>query len=186
MGRPKKHDWRKLFSDVGGDSFEFTLVRGVDYDCSDLMMVQTVRNHASSHGGLAVSFQVDERNPGTVTAFVAPKPPGTARPPKKRSKYGAVKTECDGVTFDSKKEAKRYNELKLLLLAGEIEHLQRQPAFPITVNGVKVGTYKADFSYMEKGELVIEDVKSEPTKTAVYRLKKKLVEAMYGVRITEV
>ena len=126
-----------------------------------------------------------------------------------RSKYKAVKTTIDGVTFDSKKEAKRYTELKLLEKAGHITHLELQPEYQITINGAKICKYKADFRYFtvrqenneqyynSKGEWqtptmtgdkegqIVEDVKG--FKTPIYRLKKKLVEACYpGTQIKEV
>ena len=126
-----------------------------------------------------------------------------------RSKYKAVKTTIDGITFDSKKEAKRYTELKLLEKSGHITHLELQPEYQITINGAKICKYKADFryftvraennerSYNSKGEWqtptmtgdkegqIVEDVKG--FKTPIYRLKKKLVEASYpGTLIKEV
>lgn len=120
-----------------------------------------------------------------------------------RSKYGAVRTTIDGVTFASKREAARYGELKMLQKAGQIHGLELQPVFPLrvvlstgTIHGAAralagdypvVGKYIADFAYEDSmGRRVIEDVKSAPTKTAVYRLKKKMVEASYGITITEV
>ena len=99
------------------------------------------------------------------------------------SKYNAVKTEVDGFVFDSKAEARRYSELKLLERVGEIEKLELQPKFPIVVNGKKIATYIADFKYISYGSLVIEDVKG--MKTPIYRLKKKLVEAIYSIEIKE-
>jgi len=126
-----------------------------------------------------------------------------------RSKYKAVKTTIDGITFDSKREAKRYTELKVLEKAGHITHLELQPEYQITINGAKICKYKADFryftvraennerSYNSKGEWqtptmtgdkegqIVEDVKG--FKTPIYRLKKKLVEASYpGTLIKEV
>jgi hypothetical protein len=102
-----------------------------------------------------------------------------------RSKYRAIRTEVDGKVFASKKEAKRYAELKLLLKAGAIRELFLQPKFPVTVNDIQVFTYVADFQYMEAdGALVVEDVKG--VKTPMYRLKKKCVEAQYGIEIREV
>ena len=126
-----------------------------------------------------------------------------------RSKYKAVKTTIDGITFDSKKEAKRYTELKLLEKSGMITHLELQPTYDITINGAKICKYKADFRYFtvrqenneqcynSKGEWqtptmtgdkegqIVEDVKG--FKTPIYRLKKKLVEASYpGTQIKEV
>ena len=102
-----------------------------------------------------------------------------------RSKYKAVKTEVDGITFDSKREAARYMELVLLERAGEISRLELQPSFECIIDGKKICTYKADFRYFTAKECVVEDVKG--VKTPVYRLKKKLVEALYpGVKIKEV
>ncbi len=107
----------------------------------------------------------------------------------KRNKYGAVKTEVDGIKFDSKAEAKRYMELKLLEKAGEISGLQLQPRYDFSLNGVKIGFYKADFYYIDGDGVevpykeVVEDVKG--MKTPVYRLKKKLMKAMHGIDILE-
>lgn len=99
------------------------------------------------------------------------------------SKYRSVKTLVDGIVFASKKEAMRYLELKFLARAGEITDLELQPAFPIKIAGQKICVYKADFSYQQCGERVVEDVKG--VKTPVYRLKKKLVEAYYNIKILE-
>ena len=100
-------------------------------------------------------------------------------------KYGNQKTEVDGYLFDSKREANRYMELKLLERAGEISSLELQPSFELLVQGGKsVGKYYADFRYTQNEEVVVEDAKG--VKTDVYRLKKKIVEAVYGIRIVEV
>ena len=99
------------------------------------------------------------------------------------NKYKAIKTVVDGITFDSKKEARRYGQLKMLVSAGQISELKLQPRFDLIVNGKKCGFYKADFDYIEAGKRVIEDVKG--MKTPVYNLKKKLVKAIYGVDIFE-
>ena len=64
------------------------------------------------------------------------------------TKYRAIKTVVDGITFDSKKEAKRYSELKMMEKAGIIATLRLQPEFKCMVNGKKVCTYKADFEYL--------------------------------------
>ena len=100
------------------------------------------------------------------------------------TKYHAIKTVIDGITFASKAEAARYNELKLLERSGEIDSLILQPVFPIAVNDKKICKYIADFSYYAGKKNIIEDVKG--MKTPVYRIKKKLVEAIYGIEITEV
>jgi len=101
------------------------------------------------------------------------------------SKYRAVPTIVDGIRFASKKEARRYRELKLLEKAGEIKDLELQKKYSLLVAGSKVGVYIADFVYQEKGNdfLTVEDVKG--VRTPVYRLKKKIFEAMYRIEIRE-
>jgi hypothetical protein len=113
----------------------------------------------------------------------------------KPSKYRAIPTQIDGIHFDSKKEARRYAELLMLMRAGEIRDLVCQPEFPLFTAHHKggavhqVGTYTADFRYRKgpTGVLVIEDVKSPATrKNATYRLKKRMTELAYGITVTEV
>lgn len=88
--------------------------------------------------------------------------------------------------FDSKKEAARWGELLILQRVASISALRRQVRFPLVVNGVLVCVYVADFVYIEAGRRVIEDVKSAFTrKLPVYRLKKKLMRAVWGIDIRE-
>lgn len=102
-------------------------------------------------------------------------------------KYRNKPVEVDGYKFASKKEARRYHELKLLLNANVIDDLELQPRFPIELNGEKICTYVADFAYTENGKRITEDVKSEITrKNSTYRLKKKLVKAVYCIDIVEI
>ena len=105
-----------------------------------------------------------------------------------KSKYKAVKTEVDGIKFDSKKEARRYVELKLLEKAHQIENLQCQVRFPLirkSAYGREI-VYIADFTYLEDGKLVVEDVKSAITKkNDVYRLKKRLMQEVHNITIRE-
>lgn len=100
------------------------------------------------------------------------------------NKYHAKKTEYNGRTFDSKKEANRAWELDMLKKAGEVVDIDYQPVFVCVVEGKKICKYYADFqvTYAD-GRVEIEDVKG--MKTPVYRLKKKLVEALFGVEILE-
>lgn len=99
------------------------------------------------------------------------------------SKYRAKKTVIDGIKFDSRKEAKRYTELKLLERNGDIEKLTLQPRFLLQEGFRKNGKayrkieYVADFMYEQDGKLIIEDVKG--IKTDVYKLKQKLFEKKY-------
>ncbi len=100
------------------------------------------------------------------------------------AKYSNVFTEVDNIKFRSKREAIRYQELKMLERSGKITGLVLQPRYPINVNGQFICTYVADFRYKERGIVVIED--SKGMRTPLYKLKKKLVEALYAIRITEV
>ncbi len=108
----------------------------------------------------------------------------------KRGKYNAKRTEAHGIMFDSKAEADRYCELRLLERSGEITNLELQPRFDLIVNGENCGFYKGDFVYFsrpsngKRGEHVVEDCKG--VRTAVYKLKKRLVAALYHVQIVEV
>lgn len=103
----------------------------------------------------------------------------------KANKYRAVRTVVDGISFASKREAKRYSELRLLEQGGVISDLELQVCYPCEVNGQLVCRYYADFRYREGGRVVVEDVKVNPTATPVYKLKKKLVRALYGLEILE-
>lgn len=104
-------------------------------------------------------------------------------------KYRNTPTVVDGVSYASKKEARRAGELALLERAGEIRFIRHQPSFPLDVNGHHVCTYIADFAYVRTADdvQVIEDVKSPITrKNPVYRLKKKLLRAVHNLEIVEV
>ena len=101
------------------------------------------------------------------------------------SKYRAIKTIVDNVLFDSKAEAARYNELKLLLKAGEISNLVIHPPYKLFVNNKLICKYVADFSYYDRfAKLIVEDVKG--VKTPVYNLKKKFMLAVHGITINEI
>lgn len=99
------------------------------------------------------------------------------------NKYNAKKTVVDKIKFDSKKEAKRYVDLKILERLKMISNLELQPRYDLIINGVKCGFYKADFRYVNNGITIVEDVKG--MKTPIYNLKKKLVKAIYNIDIFE-
>lgn len=108
---------------------------------------------------------------------------------KKRSnKYRNIKVEIDGIKFASKKEGRRYLELKLLKQAGEIKDFKIQPKYKFELNGVKICTYLADFDVIHNdNSLIVEDVKSDATrKLPVYRIKKKLMKAFYNIDVKEI
>lgn len=100
----------------------------------------------------------------------------------RRSKYGNIKAEADGMLFASKAERGRWMDLRLMEKAGEIKELQRQIRYPLEVNGMHICDYIADMVY-EKNGLVVEDVKGY--RTEIYRLKKKLMLACHGIEIKE-
>jgi len=104
------------------------------------------------------------------------------------NKYNAKKTTVDGIKFDSKREAKRYGELKLWEKSGGINRLRVHPSWDLIVNEVFIGRYTADFVYHTWADvLVVEDVKSPATaKRADYRLRKRLMLALHGIEIEEV
>lgn len=113
------------------------------------------------------------------------------------SKYRAKKIKVDGITFDSKREAHRYSELKLLERAGKIEHLELQKEFELIPAQYEQSSkrkrgkclerackYKADFCYIKNGEQIVEDTKGYKTKD--YIIKRKLMLYVHGIKIREV
>lgn len=124
-----------------------------------------------------------------------------------RSKYGSRKQTVSGITFDSRREARRFQELRLLEPAGEISDLrlqvkyvliptQRAPSFEVYKRGPNKGrrkpwevlekecAYIADFVYTKGDETVVEDAKGVRTKE--YIIKRKLMLERYGIQIREV
>jgi len=98
-----------------------------------------------------------------------------------RHKFNAVRCESDGFKFASKKERKRYLELKELRKAGEVELFLMQTPFHLPGNT----KYVCDFQvFWNNGTVTFEDVKG--IKTPVYSLKKKQVEELYPITITEI
>nr|DAW70652.1 MAG TPA: Endonuclease [Caudoviricetes sp.] len=107
------------------------------------------------------------------------------------SKYHSKKVTVDGITFDSKKEANRYCELRLLERVGEISDLKRQVKFTLIPAQVQNGkvierkcSYTADFVYREKDKTIVEDVKGY--RTPEYKIKRKLMLHVHGIKIREV
>lgn len=103
-----------------------------------------------------------------------------------RNKFKAIRTEIDGITFDSKAEARRYAALQILQRAGEIHSLKCQVPYPLKVNGEPIGKYICDFEYVDlrSGKTVVEDVKSPATANLpLFKWKRKHVKAQYGVDV---
>lgn len=114
--------------------------------------------------------------------------------PKPR-KYLNNKVVIDGIEFDSRKEARRWAVLKLMLAAGEITDLQRQVVFELAPAARLAPDFRlkpairliADFTYRRDGELIVEDTKSIATKNLpVYRIKKHLLKTVHGLDVHEV
>lgn len=117
------------------------------------------------------------------------------KPGKYRNVPDRRKTGTGGeLRFDSRKEARRYDELLALQRAGRIRDLRLQVEFTLqgaytTPEGERIRAirYRADFAYYTPaGEYIVEDVKSRGTKTAQYAMKKKLMADRLGIQIREV
>lgn len=101
----------------------------------------------------------------------------------KQSKYRNVRTAVGNEVYDSRREARDHQDLKLLEKAGEISDIKRQVSFDLEVNGELICRYKADFTYLEKGKLVVRDTKG--VRTVVYIIKRKLMKAVWNIEILE-
>ena len=129
----------------------------------------------------------------TAEEYQAAQRGGTTGVEKRRVRGAQRTTTADGITHDSKTEADRWEELKLLQAAGEICGLRRQVPVPLigrdgpimTDSGKQQRTYKADFVYVDNklGVTVIEDRKGH--ETDVFKIKKSILAAMgIDVKIT--
>jgi hypothetical protein len=151
-----------------------------------------------------MGVSLDSLPPHLRAAAIAQHPELAQAKTKAKQKYGNKLTEVDGVVYRSVKEAKRLSQLRQLERAGKIKDLEAQPEFPFIVTDkrtgqpVRVGAYIADAAYTVvdpsiapegygPGARVVEDVKSDATaRNSLYRLKKKIVAALYGVDLVEV
>ena len=105
------------------------------------------------------------------------------------NKYNAVRVKIGDITFHSKGEAYRYTLLMKQQDSGDISNLRVHPRYPIIIEGKRICVYEADFEYVLQTPpfpIIVEDVKSLPTRTRLYQLKKKLIMATSGILITEV
>ena len=102
---------------------------------------------------------------------------------RRPGKFGNRHVEIDGLRFDSAAEGRRYEQLRMLERAGEIQDLRVHPRYVI-IDALRVGSrrekaivYEADFAYTEMGRQIVEDVKG--VETAVFRLKRRLFLQRY-------
>lgn len=122
---------------------------------------------------------IDQLQPGTASKGDAP---------KKKHKFGATRTQVNGVWFDSKKESETYKKLLILEQAGMITDLRLQVPFVLVPKNGKERAvkYVADFTFIENGLHVVADAKSEITrKNRAYIIKRKLMLSKHGVKIKE-
>jgi hypothetical protein len=110
---------------------------------------------------------------------------------KSKSKFNNVKVEIDGQTFDSIKESEFYGSLKIKKKAGLIKDFKTQVKYEIVVNNVHIANYFLDFEVLNNdGSIEYIDIKGKDSKTnkfiktGVFALKKRLVEAIYGIKIS--
>lgn len=139
--------------------------------------------------GKAIAKQFQKRGEKSV---------GNADKPVAKSKYGNQKAERESLRFDSRKEARRFDELLAMQKAGEIWDLHLQEEFVLKPTYLlpdgtrsRAIKYRADFTYWRccpggGAEKVVEDVKSRATMTPVYNMKKKLMQQVHGLEIREV
>lgn len=99
----------------------------------------------------------------------------------KQRKYRNIITYRHGFRFDSKLEASRYDTLSILEKAGKIRDLVLQPVFHLSVRGIRLGKYIADFSYYEGDVFVVEDVKG--VQTPIFKWKSKHLKAEHGIEV---
>lgn len=102
-----------------------------------------------------------------------------------RMKYKNEKPIIDGITFDSKKEAKYYGLCKLRVACKQLIRFEHHVIYPLVVNGLKISSYEADFVlYHPNGTVSVIDVKGDYTATLpVFMIKKKLMVALHGIHI---
>lgn len=106
-----------------------------------------------------------------------------AKAQPKRSKYGNRKTVVDGITFDSKREAAYYDELKQRERLGEVDDVKLQEPFVLSINGCLVCTYKADFVFYDIRERRRRVVDVKGVKTKDFIIKQKLMRAVHGIDV---
>lgn len=104
--------------------------------------------------------------------------------PNRKNKYGAKKTTIDGIVFDSQREGQVYSSLKLLERSGRISGFERQRKFNLIVNGEIIGTYRADFAFVDHdqdGLFRVVDVKGVVTRD--FRRVRKIIKAAYNIEV---
>lgn len=132
-------------------------------------------------------FMLDQLNPA-MRKQVEEKLRIPSKVVKPEAKYRAKPTEVDGQRFASKREAKRFQTLEAMQFAGNISDLRTQTSFDLTVNGQLICRYIADFTYRQRGALVVEDSKGmrKGVPYQLFKLKAALMRAIHGINVREV
>lgn len=106
-------------------------------------------------------------------------------PATRKGKYGNIEVVIDGIWFQSTKEGEYYKTLKILQAAGQILEFKRQATYKLSVNGVLICKYVADFVvYWPNGTIEVIDVKGEHTaKLPVFRMKRALMKAILNIDV---
>jgi len=138
-----------------------------------------------SRWGNAV-LKIAEQNPdvsidGTTPQLDMSKTP-EHKAMEKRQKFNAQATDVDNLRFDSKAEARRYQQLQIMERAGEISELRLKPLYVLQPSFTdsfgkthRAITYTADFAYMRDGQAVTEDVKGgKATQTQQFSIRWKM------------
>ncbi|BDI33456.1 hypothetical protein CCAX7_55070 [Capsulimonas corticalis] len=124
--------------------------------------------------------------PASKSGSARTDPTGAQTDVDKKPKYRNEPVEIDGYTFASKREGNRYRLLKAMQIAGSISGLEMQVPYRFFEGERLIFEYIADFRYtwIESGQKRVEDAKG--IRTAVFMLKKRLIEARHGITIEEV
>ena len=129
-------------------------------------------------------------------SVVNPNNPKINTPVAKKAKYGNKKYVVGEIAYDSKKEARICEGLKLREKSGQISDLKFQVHFPLKCNRVEINgelyqlgwmifrEYIADAVYMENGKQIVLDAKG--FRTSAYKRQRRLMKLVYNITITEI
>jgi len=104
-------------------------------------------------------------------------------PRPKKSKFKNIRTEIDGIKFQSKREGAYYSQLKIREKAGEVYDVKLQNRHALTINGQLICTYVSDFEFYDQIEKRHRVVDVKGVRTPEFNLKKKLMKAILGIEV---
>lgn len=109
--------------------------------------------------------------------------PHTKASAPRKNKFGAVKTTLDGITFDSKREAAYYAELKIRERVGEVVDVELRKPFSLVINGQLIGTYRCDFAFYDNRTKCYRVVDVKGMETREFKRTKRLMRAIHGIDV---